>query len=453
MGIVISTFFKQRNIFYGWVIVFVCFVSIFSVFGVRLSFGVFFDALTRDTQFNWSRAQTASVFSTVMIIFALTSTPAGWALDRFGPRRVFTVGALLVGTGLIMVSRMNSLAEFILYYGIWTGLGITILGLSIQAATISRWFDRLGRRGLAIGLAFSGTGVGILLMAPLVERLIAFYDWRMAFLALAAIMLFFNLPVLLLLMRNHPREVGLYPDGAEHLLTPKHSAPSLSQTKTISDSSRNPTSTAEEKSWTFAQAFRTRLFWIIMLAGACSLFTLRMITVHQVAHLVDQGFSRFTAATVTGSTGLITAGAFIIFGQLSDRIGRGRAFYIGAVAQLIALFILINLNAEMLNITLYVYALFWGIGEGSRSGLLTAIASDTFPGSAQGTIIGALGAFFGVGSAIGSWLGGFVFDQVGQYDVAFWTAFTCTIVATLSIYYVERLTIPTAPSSLHRPLE
>lgn len=427
----IPRFFQRRNIFYGWVIVFACFISIFCAFGVRLSFGVFFDALSRDdSQFNWTRAQTASVFSTTMIVFALGSTLAGWAFDRFGARRVFVAGALLVGTGLIMTSRMNSLVEFLLYYGVWTAAGVTILGLAIQAASISQWFERQGRRGLAIGLSFSGTGIGILLMAPLVERVIALYSWRMAYLVLAAVVLLLNLPVLLLFMRDHPQDLGLFADGAKQNAS--------SGNPVIGPSAKTINQATAAISWTFAEAIRTRLFWLIMFAGACSLFSMRMITVHQVAHLVDQGFTRLTAATVTGSAGLITAGAFVVFGQLSDRLGRGTAFYIGAVAQAAALIILVYLNAQTPALILYLYVFLWGVGEGSRSGLLTAIASDTFPGSAQGTIIGALGTFFGVGAAIGSWLAGYVYDSLGQYDLAFWAAFAATIAATFVIYIVER---------------
>ena len=172
------------------------------------------------------------------------------------------------------------------------------------------------------------------------------------------------------------------------------------------------------------------MFWLLMISGACSLFTLRMITVHQIAHFVDRGIPRLTAATVLGSTGIVTAGAFIGFGLLSDRIGRGASFAIGAIAQLTALYLLITLNAATTSSEMYTYALLWGIGEGSRSGLLTATASDIFPGNALGAIVGTLGGFFGAGSALGSWLAGWLFDSSGSYAPAFQMAFMATLVAT-----------------------
>lgn len=424
----VTSWFRRRHFFYGWVIVLVSFVILALVFGVRLSFGIFFDALTRDSEFGWSRADTAGVFSVTMLVFAATSTSIGWTLDRYGARRVYTAGILIMGSGLLLTSRMSSLLEFYLFYGVWTGLGITVLGLTMHAATISRWFDRLGRRGLAIGLAFSGTGIGILLLAPAIERTIAQAGWRAAYVMLAVLLMVTTLPLIAFLLRNHPAELGLVPDGANArapargtVQAPTSAAPSAAQ------------------GWTFRAAIHTSIFWLLMLSGTLSLFTLRMVTVHQTAHLVDQGISRLSAATVLGSTGLITAGAFIVFGLLSDRIGRARSFYVGSVAQSMALIILIALPVFPPLWLLYSYAILWGIGEGSRSGLLTAIAGDTFPGGALGAIVGTLGGFFGLGAAAGSWLAGLVYDGSGSYAGAFSLALAGTVVATGAIALIMRL--------------
>ena len=183
---------QHYQIFYGWIIVLVCFIIIALVFGIRLTFGLFFEALTRANdagvrEFDWTRSDTAGAFSLTMIIFALTSMPIGWLLDRWGARRVFSLGVAIVATGLLMTSQMTNLFHFYLYYGVWTGFGITVLGLSMHAATLSRWFDRLGRRGLAIGIAFSGTGIGVLFLSPTVERIITFYGWRNAYLFLGCL--------------------------------------------------------------------------------------------------------------------------------------------------------------------------------------------------------------------------------------------------------------------------
>ncbi len=417
---------RQQGFFYGWIIVFVCFMVISLAFSVRLSFGIFFEELTRGTEFSWSRAGTAGVFSLSMLVFALTSPFVGWLLDRLGARRVFMIGILALASGLFMTSFIDTLWQFYLYYGIWTGLGISILGLAIHAATISRWFDRQHRRGLAIGLAFSGSGIGILVMAPVLEWIISAYNWRAAYLFLASLFVILALPITLVLLRDSPGQPDQPPDTIQPDEVPV--APEMIGVVA-------PVSGA----WTWKAAARTRLFWVLMGVGMLSFFTLRMTTVHQVAHFVDHGIPRLTAATVLGSAGLVTALAFIGFGSLSDRIGRETAFYIGSAAQVLALLLLIGIGNGAPLVLLYIFALLWGIGEGSRSGLLTAIASDTFPGPALGAIVGTLGGFFGLGAALGSWFGGLFYDWIGGYTVAFVLALLATLAATAGIYLTRRL--------------
>lgn len=418
---------QRRGIFYGWVIVFVSFLVLCLAFGIRLSFSVFFEVLTRTSEFAWSRGETAGVFSLSMLVFALTGAPVGWLLDRLGARMVFVIGILIMTSGLVLTSQMTSLLHFYLFYGIWTGVGITILGITIHGAVISRWFEREGRRGLAIGFAFAGTGIGILALAPAVERIITLTNWRVAYLCLATLLLLVALPLTLFLLRDDPAQLGLCPDGATRCAA---NLPTPADTQTAQPAFAG---------WTWRNAAGTPIFWLIMLGGMFSLFSLRLTTVHQVAYFVDHGIPRLTAATIFGSSGLITALAFIGFGSLSDRIGRERAFYLGTLAQIAALGLLIGLRTGTPLSLLYLYALLWGIGEGSRSGLLTAIASDAFPGPAPGAIAGTLGAFFGLGAALGSWLGGAVYDRSGSYVPAFKVALGATILAAGSIFVARRL--------------
>jgi MFS family permease len=414
----------RSGLFYGWVIVLVCFVLMSLVFGIRFSFGVFFDALARSGDFAWTRGDTAAAFSLSMIMLALFGPLAGWLLDRFGSRRVIVMGLLLMASGLAMTSQMTSLLQFYVFYGVWAGLGVTILSLGTYATTVSRWFDRQGRRGLAIGLAFAGTGIGTLVLAPLSERIIALTDWRMAFLAQAALLAGVGVPLTLLLLRDTPASIGLRPDGAAEMGISISAAPG----EVVP-----PPPEPAPRQWTWGQAARTPVFWLIILSGVLSLFTLRLVTVHQVSYLVDVGVPLATSAVVFGSSGLITGLSFVVFGRLSDRIGREAAFSIGAVAQICALTILIVLRAETPLAVLYGYALLWGIGEGSRSGLLSAIASDAFPGPALGAIVGTLSGAFGLGAALGSWGGGVIFDVSGSYVPALQLALAATVVASAGV--------------------
>jgi MFS family permease len=394
------------------------------VFGIRFSFGVFFEAIIRGDTFAWSRSEAALAFSLSMVVLTLCGPLAGWMLDRLGPRRVLIIGLLIMASGLVATSRMQGLFQFYFFYGLWSGAGIAILSLGTYSATVSRWFDRAGRRGLAIGLAFAGTGIGTMLLTPLSERLIALTDWRTAFLAQGALLVVVGVPLVALLLRDSPAHMGLLPDGAQsHTIDPATYA--------------NMHTPLQE--WTGWQAARTPIFWLLLISGVLSLFTLRLITVHQVSYLVDIGIPRVTSAAVFGSSGLTTGLAFVFFGRLSDRIGREAAFLIGAAAQIIALIMLMMFWGNVPLVMLYAYALFWGIGEGSRSGLLTAIASDTFPGPALGTISGAMSGSFGLGAALGSWGGGVIYDWQGSYQPAFQAALAATIIASVGVLLARRL--------------
>lgn len=399
---------SSRRFYYGWVIVAVSGLTLLVAFGIRLSFTVFFVVLTEE--FAWLRAETSLIFSASMIVFAITSLFAGMALDRWGARLVFAIGAAILATGLLLSSFIQTLPQLILTYGVVVGLGITILGLGPQAGNLATWFRR--RLGLAIGLAFAGTGLGTLLLTPGVELIIAGWGWRAAYRVLALLALLL-VPVILLFMRRSTR----YPT-----VRTKGSSPSVSKRR---------------RNWTMSTAVRTRSFWLVILAAFGAIGPLRMLTVHQLAVAVGAGFDRLMAAAVIGLSGAVTAVAFVGFGSLSDRIGRRQTYIIGSLCLLAAIAILARLDNPQQTQWLLAYALLLGLGEGSRSGLVTAVASDLFPGQALGSINGAVGSAFAAGAALFPWLAGRAFDLNGAYTAAFILAALTIIMSTIALWLAK----------------
>ena len=182
-------------------IVLVCSLSLFIIFGIRLSFSVFFAEFVLVE--GWSSEAAAAIFSLNMLAFALTAPLAGYALDRYGPRPVFGFGVILMALGLWLSGQAQSLEDLLLAYGIIEGCGLGITGLGPIASVVAGWTPP-ARRGRALGIAFAGTGLGSLVFVPLANLLITQFGWRDAYAALSLLCLCLLLPLMVFGLKKPP---------------------------------------------------------------------------------------------------------------------------------------------------------------------------------------------------------------------------------------------------------
>ncbi|MCY3574560.1 MAG: MFS transporter [Chloroflexi bacterium] len=362
-------------------IVLVCGLSLFIIFGIRLSFSVFFAEFVLAE--GWSSEAAATIFSLNMLVFAVTAPLAGIALDRYGPRPVFGLGACLMAGGLWLCSEARALEDLRLAYGLVVGAGLGITGLGPQASVVAGWVGP-ARRGRALGIAFAGTGAGSLAFVPLANGLIARYDWRSAYLALALVCLLLLLPLMTVGLRRPPVRAR----------TPSRVAQATGNWRAL---------------------LRMRSFWALMLVGLTALGPLRSLTVHQVALMESAGVERSLAAAVVGIAGLLASLGFVAMGWFSDLYGRTSAFSIGAAGLLGAVALLLAIQAGASAGLLFAYAVLYALGESTRSSQSTALASDIFQQQGLGRINGLVGGMFGLGAALGPWLVGRIHDDSGSY--------------------------------------
>lgn len=392
-----QTFEDSRT---AWRMIAISTVAVFLIFGVRLSFSVFYAEFTRAN--GWSSSAAASIFSLNMLFFATSSVPAGIVLDKWGPRVVFGFGATLLGVSLYLSSLATDIIHLQLAYGVLGGIALGSIGLGHMAAVVGGWLPE--RRGLAIGLTFAGTGMGSLIFIPLSERLISWFGWQQAYVWLAAICVLILMPLMTIGLRKPPvvirRKDEPEPLRRELLRDPK--------------------------------------FWWLLLLAFTTMGPLRSLTVHQIAYLEEVGFERQIVAAYVGVAGFLTAGTFIAWGYISDRFGRGKAFLVGATCLISATLLLIMLDYNQQSFFLIIYAMLYALGEGSRSSQTTAIASDTFREQGLGFINGIVGALFGIGAAFSPWFVGYLHDTLGDYQRGLEFIIALIVVSMISFVMVLR---------------
>jgi MFS family permease len=195
-------------VFYGWAIVAVVFVTMGVGVNARTAFSLLFPPILEE--FGWDRGVTAGAFSFGFIVSAALSPTLGKLMDARGPRVVNEIGVALIAAGLLLATFVHQPWQLYATLGMLVGAGSVCLGYTGQALFLPNWFVR--RRGLAMSLAFSGVGVGSIILLPWLQGLIERAGWRAACFALGVLVLALLVP-LNLLVRRHPHDIGLEPDG------------------------------------------------------------------------------------------------------------------------------------------------------------------------------------------------------------------------------------------------
>jgi MFS family permease len=144
-----------------------------------------------------------------------------------------------------------------------------------------------------------------------------------------------------------------------------------------------------------------------------------VIVTHQVAHVVDVGFSKLLSASIFGLAGVTSSFGRVIFGFIADRLSKQAAYTLNIAMTVVGVGALIVLSNPSQAWLLYVYVIFFGIGFGSRAVIFSALTVDIFSGKGFGSILGYSTVAVGVGGALGSWLGGAFYDWTGSYLVSF----------------------------------
>jgi MFS family permease len=371
------------------------------------TFGVFFVAML--DAFGWSRATTAGAISLAIIFEGACLPWAGGLIDRIGGRKTLSLGGLVLLIGLGFASTISSIWQFYFWIGIVSAVGIALIGMVPHVAIITRAFPE--RKGTALGIAWAGGGVGIVLLVPVTQLMIDRWGWSPAYIGLAAITaLLVIAPTLYFLpaqSKRAPAEAG---------------------------AAQAPREAGRSHDWTVQQALTNSAFWLLFAARTLASLGNQIIVTHQIAHAVDIGFAKVLAASIFGLMGVVSIGGRILFGYLADVMNRQWVFTWVQIISAFGIFALLGLQDASSAWLLYVYAVCYGLGQGSRALVLSAISADIFHGKHFGAIFGYFTFSIGLGGAIGAWLGGYLFDLTHSYAIPFWFSLACLIVSVFIVW-------------------
>jgi len=347
--------------------------------GAMFSLPVFLLPISRQT--GWSMTGVSTAMTVGFLAMALASMAWGSLSDRYGPRPVVMVGALVLAASLVLTSQTHSLLAFQIIFGVGMGGGAAAI-FAPMMASVTGWFDT--QRSLAVSLVSAGMGMAPLTMSPLAAWLITTHDWRTSMLIIAAVVAGLMIPVALL-VRRPPAGMGDAPvPGADE----------------------------PQAAMSVAQALKSPQFIILVLTNFFCCATHSGPIIHTVSYAVTCGIPMMAAVSIYSVEGLAGMAGRIGFGVLGDRFGAKRVLVVGLLAQAIgALGYILASNLA----GFYAAAAVFGFIYAGVMPLYAVIARENFPMRMMGTVIGGTAMAGSLGMATGPLAGGLIFDAAGSY--------------------------------------
>ena len=399
--------------FYGWWIVVVSAITLLMSGGIGFySFGAFFTPLI--DEFGWNRAQ-ISLSMSIMGLVGLTGPLLGTWVNRYGARRIMLLGALLMGISFACLGFTFSIYYFYALYFVAAAGQIAILNIPVLTL-VSHWFEK--RKGLAIGISVAGYGLGGMIMLPLAAYLISLLDWRWTYHILGMTICFVLVPLITLVIKNNPSDIGMLPDGE------KHTAQEKQQRTPV------PASNIQIPRWTLPRALRTSTFWIITISFMMVFVGTSSVLAHAVPFFVGQGLSNQAASTIVGIAIGISILGRIITGYLSDRVP---VKYIAAMFFMFQVGGLLTFIFPQTQASGPVFVAIFGMSMGGLFVLGPTIVREYFGLDSFAPIYGGLWAFQSLAWATGPYITGYIFDTTGSYNSAFIAFVIATLLAIVLI--------------------
>lgn len=378
---------RAGRIHYAWIVT-VASAGIMAACSLSVyTFGVFLEPLTRD--FGWERGPLSLAPSIAYLAAGFLAIATGKLSDKYGPRILASVGGALMGAGFALMSRISTLRDTYIFWGLFMGLAFGCF-IAPLVSTIPRWFVQ--KRGIAVGILAAGFGVGAIVSPLLAQTLISAHGWQWAFRILGLVAPAIIIP-LAQFVRKSPAQVGLRPYGEP-------------------DDAQSQDVTAPIEGLSLGQAVRGVSFWLFGAIGFLWFFCLQAIVVHIIPHATASGIAEIAAASILSIMAACSVVSRASMGFMADRLGARKALALCLTLSTLALAWLLFAREIW---SFYMFAIVFGLAYGGIVTLATLVPAELFGTKSLGMVIGALMLYNTIGGAGGAPSAGYVYDAAGSY--------------------------------------
>jgi sugar phosphate permease len=401
---------------YGWVIVAVTFVMILITAGVRAAPGVLIVPL--ENEFHWSRATISFAIGVNLLLYGAIGPFAAAAMDRFGVRRTMSLSMGATALAVALSPLIHEAWQLVLLWGVVVGLACGFIGAYLAAYIAARWFT--ARRGLVVGILTAAMAAGQLVFLPTMASLVTHAGWRVMSLMLAAVLMLF-VPVLALLMRERPEQLGFAPYG-----DPRGPRP-------VPPLQGNPVAFAFRA---LSEGVRSRDFWLI--AGGyfiCGASTNGLIGTHLIPACVDHGLDEVVGAGLLAATGVFSFIGGTLSGWLSDRFdNRYMLFWYYGLRGLSLMYLPFAFDMSFYGLALFTvfYGLDWIAGVPPTVRLLSGVVGQ----ERTGIMVAWITVIHQIGGASVAFLAGLLRISYGSYMQAFMLSGLLCIGAAIMVLFI-----------------
>jgi sugar phosphate permease len=406
-----------NRVFYGWWIVLLGAMILVVGAGILIhGFTVFFLPLKRDLAV--SSAAISLLYGAARLEGGAEGPLVGYLVDRWGPRAMMLTGAILAGTGFILLSLVQTFWQFFFIYIFIISLGFNAGFFHPVYAVVNSWFIR--RRGIGFALTGVAASVGGIFMAPLLSHLILSFGWRTGALIAGMIILAVAVPAALPIRRT-PESMGLLPDG-----DPARDATPAGK--------RQRLETAPPTEFTVAQAIRVPDFWILFFAIALRVSITVALTIHFVPLFVWKGQTEAASAYLVSLFAMSTIPITLVCGWFGDRWDKSLICGLGVLPTMAGMLLLMYGHS---GVSLYALPVGLAITMGTVP-LNWALIGDFFGRRSYGTLRGIMVVGTGLGTFLTPIYAGWVFDRSETYAPALWAFFIVHLLAAVLFFTLHR---------------